>query len=276
MTKDKLPTELTQQGMTSPTAESAKRDVQVLKNIKGNLENELSLAMNRIRFLQENIERATNEKKEALTKNAEIQKEIKKLEEALRAEKSKTKDQNLNEKSRISELEAQLSRQNTRYQQLQSEFEELQQELTKKLKAAENEKRNAQEELTESKQRASDQIQALKDEIHYLQELNRKSEQKFKALEGEYSSESRRVSDAVNMLSEKEDQLRQAEEEVYRLIDEKETLEKQLTFLKDEVISLRKEAQITLELKDQLDARHKVKHSFFFTLVSSYFRFLIL
>lgn len=212
--------------MLSPAdIETVKREVQSLQTAKTKLESEFAATVTKANTLQENLEKASLEKKEMSLQIAELQKEIVRLENAL-------------------ESQAQLHAEKSSFERFRRELQDQQRELNE-------EKKTLQAEFEAYKQDYSSMTGVLKAEIESLRADNKRYEEQIQEMQRNYLKEASRFAETADLLTAKTNELKEANEKIHKLVKEKDGLVDQLNYLREDAASARKEAENTKEVADK-------------------------
>ena len=176
------------------------------------------LALNKEKFLQENIEMLTAEKNELKEKNFKLKEEAQELEEKARQLEQKVKEQEFNHKRKVLDLQSELNTALDKIDRYESEIEQ-KELLDERLKIAEKIKTKVETEMVNSKAAYEQKINELSDQLNTMRTLNQEFKQKINEMEGE-------VYYAGSTLTEKDSNIERLAKEKDRLEKENEELSK--------------------------------------------------
>ena len=210
---------------SSSTGENARRELQILKSIKSNLENEILLAVNKEKFLQNNIEMLTNERNEYKERANYHREQANLLEDQLREKDRGAKEEIFSMRRQILDLQSDLKVSEDAKQQLERELEE-RRSLEDRLRMTDRLKDKAENDLANVKADYEGQIDELVDQMRTLQKLNQEFKSKITDQDIEYTNQ-------INTLSEKESIIN-------KLTNEKALLENKIRQLQSDNDELKK------------------------------------
>lgn len=158
----------------------------MLLNVKSSLENELMLSYNKEKMLHANNDVLVAEKNEIMEKNLKLKNEIQALEDQIRQQEQKAKEQEFNYKRKIMELQNELNSTLDKLDRLQSEVDQ-NELLNERLNLAERIKSKVESENVYLKTSHEEKITELNDQIHNLKTLNQEYKVKVRELEEDIS-----------------------------------------------------------------------------------------
>ena len=171
---------------SSGGGENLRREVQILKSIKANLENEILLAMNKEKFLQNNIEMLTNERNEYKERASHLRDQVNQLEDQLRERDRGSKEEIFSMRKQILDLQSELKVSEDAIQHLERDLDE-RRSLEEKLRLAEKLKEKIENQLIETKTGYESRIDELVDQLRTLKRLNEEFKLKISDQELDYT-----------------------------------------------------------------------------------------
>ena len=173
-----------------------RREVQILKSIKTNLENEILLAVNKEKFLQNNIEMLTNERNEYKERTTYLRDQINQLEDQLRERDRGSKEEIFSLRKQILDLQSDLKYTEDIKQQLEKDLEE-RKALEDRLRMTDRLKEKVESDFVNVKADYEAHIDELMDQVRTLQKLNEEFKLKISDQELEYNMQANALAEVI-------------------------------------------------------------------------------
>lgn len=181
---------------SSNSGENLRREVQILKSIKTNLENEILLAVNKEKFLQNNIEMLTNERNEYKERTTYLRDQINQLEDQLRERDRGSKEEIFSLRKQILDLQSDLKYTEDIKQQLEKDLEE-RKALEDRLRMTDRLKEKVESDFVNVKADYEAHIDELMDQVRTLQKLNEEFKLKISDQELEYNMQANSLAEVI-------------------------------------------------------------------------------
>jgi len=224
----------------SSTGENVRRELQILKSIKSNLENEILLAVNKEKFLQNNIEMLTNERNEYKERANYHREQSNLLEDQLREKDRGAKEEIFTMRRQILDLQSDLKVSEDGKQQLERELEE-RRALEDRLRMTDRLKEKAENDLANIKADYEGQIDELVDQLRTLQKLNQEFKAKITDQELEYGTQINALSERESMINKLNNEKALLENKISKLQGENDELKKFNDKISSQLSEMRKE-----------------------------------
>jgi len=181
---------------SSNSGENLRREVQILKSIKTNLENEILLAVNKEKFLQNNIEMLTNERNEYKERTTYLRDQINQLEDQLRERDRGSKEEIFSLRKQILDLQSDLKYTEDIKQQHEKDLEE-RKALEDRLRMTDRLKEKVESDFVNVKADYEAHIDELMDQVRTLQKLNEEFKLKISDQELEYNMQANSLAEVI-------------------------------------------------------------------------------
>ena len=173
--------------ISSAGGEGLRREIQILKSIKINLENEILLAVNKEKFLQNNIEMLTNERNEYKERAGYLRDQLNQLEDQLRERDRGSKEEIFTMRKQILDMQSELKMLEDNKQQLERELEE-RRTLEDRMRMTERLKEKVEHDLVNNRADYEGRIDELVDQLRTLQRLNEEFKLKISDQDLDYNT----------------------------------------------------------------------------------------
>lgn len=173
-----------------------RREVTILKSIKTNLENEILLAVNKEKFLQNNIEMLTNERNEYKERAGYLRDQLNQLEDQLRERDRGSKEEIFTMRKHILDLQSELKVAEDSKQYLEKQLDE-RRALEDKLKMSEKLREKVENDLVNLRTDYEGQMDEIIEQLRTLQKLNEEFKSKISEQEYDYHMQANALSEVI-------------------------------------------------------------------------------
>lgn len=182
--------------LSSTNSENLGRENQILKTIKANLENEVLLAVNKEKLLQNNIETLNHERNDFREKAMTYKKQLNEMEETQRDGDRKHKEEIFSMRKQIMDLQ-------NDFKSLEEENAEIKNKLQQKIEFEnkadflEHKKAQLEREIIDVRAEYHAKLEELADQLQTMKKLNYEFKQKINELEIELESQNDIISKVI-------------------------------------------------------------------------------